>query len=755
MVDFPWFINNGKLKYMFLDNKQEKNMNIGRYVFIGIYTCVILFFGTWVFRNIRMAGNYAFNLDSFSRHDFKIENGSVILDSDSENLNSPRFCLRKGEYTISFIYEADVDYQATIYLDNDLMTGVNLPAVQEISESSFYLAWPTDRAYISFGPPDGGTVVIKSISIKSDRMLYTDGIFQLIALTMIYALMVYLIINYKKYSHEKQISLAGIILMAVIVNIPLYINIDIDMSSSSAFYSPFAAVTRFGTDTSAQLMRLQGVMYGFLDRQFPVMIAPNFLLENGEMQFMYPNIFLYPFALMRLMGASMPMVFRWFSVICNVATILAMYYSCRQISDNTTLNLAITALYVFEPHRLRVVLTKGAAMGMGIPYIFIPLAIVGLYLIIDKNKKGIWLLAFGVTGVLESHITSVLLLMILLIIGGIFCFKELITERIQGLERIFIAAIVCALMNLGFLVIFIYYYSLGLNTDSLKWTTLSKNTLSPVQMLTDVESLFYAVALIIAIILLALSKIKGAGFRFPLAMTILSGALWLMTCNLMPYDSMAEASFLIRAFLDYMQKPHRFYTVMAGAVLISILILVKNMSYKRMRILLGIMLALMIFTTGVEYLKYMHVGWLFEDAVTGDINSVVTGDYLPDGTDAEMEFSGVAYLSDEENVESMYYKKQGTTIDYHYRTGSEGIYADFPLMAYEGYAAVDEAGNALETFKGEDGRLSVYLNGDGNDHAMHIEFVIRPVFRLLYIFSLLFSLASVCYYIVRYERKVS
>ena len=85
---------------------------------------------------------------------------------------------------------------------------------------------------------------------------------------------------------------------------------------------PFDAITRFGIDTRAHLLRLEGDMYGFLDGQFPVVISPNFLNENGELTFLYPSIFLYPFALMRILGASMPFVFRLMCVLINIFTLI-------------------------------------------------------------------------------------------------------------------------------------------------------------------------------------------------------------------------------------------------------------------------------------------------------------------------------------------------------------------------------------------------------------------------------------------------
>lgn len=720
---------------------------------IIIVTTVIFVF-MMILIAIKMIGarRYTFDLEDFYQNGFQIENGCISLLSEAEGgdrLNSSRFCLRDGDYIINISYETETDYGFTFYLDNDVMTGIILPSGESVVSQSFSLEWPTDRAYFSFDPPSEGKVRINSIELSSNRLLYTDGIFQILALIILYVVVIYIIVKFEEYDPEKRIIITSIVLMILIVNLPLYINIVVGDGGIRHMASPLAGVIRFGIDTAEQLKRLQGVMYGLLDGQFPVVIAPNYLRENGELQFLYPNVFLYPFAVLRLAGASMPMVFRWFTISCNILTILSMLYSCRLLSDNTKLNIVITALYVFEPHRLRVVLSKGAAMGMGIPYIFVPLAIVGVYLILKQNKQGIWLLSFGVSGVLESHITSVLLLAALLVVVTIICIKELWAERLMGARYILIAAGICLLMNLGFLIIFMYFFVLGLNTDALRWTTLTQNILSPLQMITDMESLFYFCGLIVAFAFAAMSSKRGIEFKFALSLSGFTALLWIMTCNVFPYETIVDVFSPMQAFLDYMQKPHRFYTIMAGAMLLSIHLLADHISFNK-RVILSVFIGVTIISAFLKYKHYMDIGWQFRNELSGDINIVTTGDYLPSGTDEEKELSGAGLLSDEENVDSLYYKKRGTTIDYHYRTIKDGIYAEFPLLTYDGYKAVDETGKALDIVKGEDARLTVYLNGDGNEHAVHIEFVVKPVFKILYTFSLAFSILSICLYSGKY-----
>ena len=97
---------------------------------------------------------------------------------------------------------------------------------------------------------------------------------------------------------------------------------------------------------------------------------------------------------------------------------------------------------------------------------------------------------------------------------------------------------------------------------------------------------------------------------------------------------------------------------------------------------------------------------------------------------------------DWEAVESSYYHKRGTHVDYSYSTGKSGVYAELPLLNYKGYRAWDENGDPLEVLTGEKGRLKVYLNADGAPHEIHTAYKVSVFFSLLYAFSV-FCMAAV------------
>ncbi|MCR5748499.1 MAG: hypothetical protein K6G03_12395 [Lachnospiraceae bacterium] len=723
-----------------------------------ILTVVCIVTGCFIGLSIRDAKSYIFDLDVFM-NELKQSDGSFVVEAGSiegeDHYHSTRFSLQKGSQVLGIDYEAESDYSFTVSLDNDNQVTMVMPAGEGTATQILELDWPTDRAYLNFDLPADNSIEIKKVYITSDKLLYTDGIFQMIILVIIYLAGMYIIIRLPVLERDSKIALVCLTVALVIVNLPMYTDIVLDDPGRWKLFNPFEAMTRFGIDTRAQLLRLEAVMYGILDRQCPVIIGPNYLNECGELTFLYPDLFLYPFAVMRLLGASMLMVFRLMNILVNFFTMLSMYFVCVQISQNRMMSVFFTVLYMFEPHRLRVILEKGAATGMGLPYIFVPLCILGVYFIIKEKKQGAFLLAFGMTGIIESHITTVILVMVLLVILFAVFFREMIKEKSIRLSLTLKSILLAAVFNMGTIVIFLYYYLKGINTDSLLWDNWPEYLLGPSALITNEESLFYTVGLIIAVVFIALMRGGSVENRISYALIGYAAAFQIMSSKLFPWEFLMRHFKIIGTFTNYMQKPHRFYTVMASALVLGILFLIKDRPLKGMlrRSCLIIVCCVLVFGTFVKYSDYLSEDPLLYDQLTGDMNTRQNYNYLPVGVNKEMEFSGSASLSDWDSVESLNYYKRGTQADFTYISSAEGVYAEFPLLAYSGYVAEDETKTPLEIIQGECGRIRVYLKGDGIQHELHIDFKVKPVFTILYLLSLGACIASVVYFVIVYYVK--
>ena len=93
-------------------------------------------------------------------------------------------------------------------------------------------------------------------------------------------------------------------------------------------------------------------------------------------------------------------------------------------------------------------------------------------------------------------------------------------------------------------------------------------------------------------------------------------------------------------------------------------------------------------------------------------------------------------FSDYDKVEAYSYSKNNTHIDCTYTSSDEGQYMEFPLFYYEGYAACDQNGIPLKVEKGEHNRVRVYLNKSYEIQELHLSFVVKRTYKLLFFFSL-------------------
>lgn len=175
---------------------------------------------------------------------------------------------------------------------------------------------------------------------------------------------------------------------------------------------------------------------------------------------MYPQLFLYFPALLRLTGCSMLYAYKIMIFLTNCATAYIAYFSYTKITKSRPIGLLSTALYVMSLYRLMDFYSRGA-VGESIAMAFFPLILYGMYEIFYGNYHK-WVYAFlGYTGVIQSHILSTFMVTLFCIIVFFFSIKVLLCEK-KRFYNLLKAALCTLLCNLWFLVPFLQYHQLDL-----------------------------------------------------------------------------------------------------------------------------------------------------------------------------------------------------------------------------------------------------------------------------------------------------
>lgn len=383
-----------------------------------------------------------------------------------------------GSYEVTLQYKASSDengyqiYDST-YLDNAMSGDIfgNLDSTKTVQKVPFWLYHKTDSFYVAWH----GDVTMECITIRKTNALLAEWI---ISLALFFLLIDYALWRFIKSAGKdpgeiRKNKIAAVILVTTfVVSLPLMINYLLDCRGDISFH----------------LARIEGIYEGLAGGSFPVRMDGFMLHGQGYADpIFYPNLFLYIPALFRLAGMPVLRAYKLFLGIWNFLTCVIAFYSFRKIVKSNKAALVGMIIYVLSPYRILCLYGRGA-LGEALALTFFPLVAAGLWMILSPAKpkgekafagfsfNGIIVLAFGLTGILQSHILSCEMAGIFMILALLLCAKR--TFRIRSLVSLVLSAVFVILLNLWFLIPFLQSYGMDLYVFKNFDTYLYENSLS-------------------------------------------------------------------------------------------------------------------------------------------------------------------------------------------------------------------------------------------------------------------------------------
>ena len=283
--------------------------------------------------------------------------------------------LRKGTYSISMGYKAAAPVDIDIAMDNDTHIHDEMPATADgfcPREYKCELRTGTDRGRIDFTYSPEASLQLSYLMISSDKPLYYDGIITCIALLILIPCLWLGTFFYNKSTHKGSLLVAiGLVTIQIIPFI-------------------FQQELHMGVDTRAHMMRIEGLYYGLLDGQFPVIVFPEWANSYGELGILYPNVFLYIPALFRLFGMSQLGACKLhILLVIIISTLIALACARSIFKKEWQISLAVIIICL-DNMRLLNLLDKGRIGGATLAEMFYPLVIAGLIeIFIRTNQNGI------------------------------------------------------------------------------------------------------------------------------------------------------------------------------------------------------------------------------------------------------------------------------------------------------------------------------------------------------------------------------
>ncbi len=501
-----------------------------------------------------------------------------------------------------------------------------------------------------------------------------------------------------------------------------------------------------GHDIRFHLMRIEGLREGLLSGQFPVRIQPYWLDGYGyAASVFYGDLFLYFPALLRIAGFTVQGAYNAFLLAVNAATCLFAYRGFKKIFRNENAALLGSALYTLSAYRLTDLYVR-SAVGEFCAMIFLPTLLAGVYgILFDDVKrpayKKAWIApALAAAGIGYSHVISCFTAGSFLFLGLLLCYKRVFrAERFFALCKTALAAV---LLCASFAVPFLSYggdafvFNAAARMDNLIQTdgvypaqlfslfqNGGGNSQSGVGGMTGEMPLCLGAALMLgaAAFLYAYvterEKIPAPERRKGLALLLLSGIACALCTIYFPWDRISGLGDLAALVVSNIQFPWRYLGV-AGLMLAGVscsAVLVFRHAYGKVSAaaLSGVLAAAVFLTASWTYYDVLneHGAYRYYDRGSIGTFSIGGGEYLPEGTDAELLRAGMPAAGP--GVAISDYEKDGVRAAFFCENGSgKNAGIAVPLLYYRYYSAKTDSGESLTCYAGGNNVLTVTVPPD-------------------------------------------
>lgn len=707
-------------------SKKIKILFIIELVSLVIYLLCIKIFDNHFFKEIQVPYNtWSSDIMDFDDGIWTVngEKAANLSEETSIFSNNGMF-LKRGSYSLTVYYSNDYTQYLSLYAGdgriNYIKSGKQIELPKELKEVTyrFTLNESINDFSIDFKYTPNGAFSITGIRLTTDDLLFKRGF---LLLTLIFLLIDIGIIYYlsSKEHRKKELILTGIILLT---SLPLFLE---------------GLQATGGQDLMFHLGRIEAIASDLRLRQFPTRLSSFWLYGYGyPVSIYYGDFLLYFPAILRIFGLSVNNSYKVFVFVLNVLIVLISYFSYKKIFDNDKIGIIITLLYVISPYRI-IDLYQRSALGESAAFLFYPLIVLGMYYIYHENNNGVKRnvlyalpLAFGMSGLICSHILSVELALILLIFTAILFIDK--TIKVNSIRSIGFSIGFTCIFSLGFIVPFLDYYdqnikifdkidgegaltiqSLGAQIGD--FFTFFKDPLNASMMYTP--GLFLMFALLVGILL----WVKGEATGKIKKLIVLSIVFLFLASNVFPWDSLAY-HFEFFNKLSSVQFPWRFVSLVIVCLSLLAGYLYKEDAFnkifgensKRISFAVLIVAVLWMFYFTGQYKDEYQMDKYYD---TYDVGySIISGEYLrvsDNGITDPYHFHGDLICDD--NVQASILDKEGTSISIYCKTGASGGLVTVPLINYKYYSAKDDNGNYYTISDGVDNLITIDMpsNFDG------------------------------------------
>lgn len=473
-----------------------------------------------------------------------------------------------------------------------------------------------------------------------------------------------------------------------------------------------------GDDFFFHLPRIEGIAEGGRNGNFFQKINYSYLYGMGyATPLFYADLFLYPAALMRLIGLSVSSTLIIYLTIVNFAAFVIAYHSFKAYKNDVKSALLFAVLYGTSTYRLCDLIDR-FALGELLALTFLPLAFLGVWKVVNDDSKKYYLLSIGMACLILSHSLSAFIFaffIFLYLIPNIMNFIKEKTRILDMMKAVGLTVLLC----LGFLLPMgeqLLDQSFYFQKNQVAYLSDGAESVGYYLEMAFKDNGFNNLGLlpfVLAVLMLVMFfKLSGLSKK----LLILAVVFFIFATNLIPYELLDYSIF------NSIQFPWRFFMMVTLLVywvfadsadrLFTQAFLTKTLIYGSLALTSGLLIHHVIY----PYYEDRFVSK--QDVVnTAEGNYLGWGmEYLPSKLDSDDLQDSIGTIWNDNNIVFSNAKQEygKITLDYQTMGVNEEQRIVFPFLYYKGYQARTDEGKVEVTNSDlVPGLCEVSLQGSG------------------------------------------
>ena len=424
----------------------------------------------------------------------------------------------------------------------------------------------------------------------------------------------------------------------------------------------------------------------------------------------YPDIFLYIPAITSCLGVSLANSYKIFVILINFFSILSIFYSVNNMTKNKNMGYVASIIYALASYRLVDVYIR-CAIGEALTFIFVPLIIYGLYIIMYEDYKKIHVLILSMTGIVYSHLISAFIMFFIISIICVINYKHFLREK-KRILYLLLSAIITVLLCCFFVLPLLeqlidrdfYIYP----NDYLG--TLSDNAVPLYKTILEIDIKDnstkwspFGIGIIFAYIMYL--KIKNFTKEninsYENKLFIIGVILLLMSTKLFPWSIFNETILSI-------QFPWRLYTFVTVLLTIVGSVVLVNRFGENMKLLMISLVIINLLPLAQCCYQYFIYPEISSNQFKYELKTIGENDYLPEEINPEE----LSYIVGKKYNLDVKDGKDFLIINYN-KENNPNKYIEVPYIYYLGYTA-EYDNQELEIFKTNNGLVGIKTNNIDN-----------------------------------------